>query len=133
MLKPNENLMLAAAVGAVVYGTYNIALPTIADTRGLPGNTPDIDKAEKTATWASVAVVSGISLLAKSPEVFVVGGLMTIGLAWSYKNASTVDNFQTQARALITPDKSSTPSGIPSAQKLSTVSLSVGASSGSAF
>lgn len=133
MLKPNENLMLAAAVGAVVYGTYNIALPTIADTRGLPGNTPDIDKAEKTATWASVAVVSGISLLAKSPEVFVVGGLMTIGLAWSYKNASTVDNFQTQARALITPDKSSTPSGIPSAQKMSTVSLSVGASSGSAF
>lgn len=132
MLKPNENLMLAAAVGAVVYGTYNIALPTIADTRGLPGNNPDIDKAEKTATWASVAVVSGISLLAKSPEVFVVGGLMTIGLAWSFKNASTVDNFQSQARALITPDKSTTPSGIPAAQKMSTVGFN-GASSGSAF
>jgi hypothetical protein len=132
VLKPNENLMLAAAVGAVVYGTYNIALPSVADTRGLPGNTPDIDKAEKTATWASVAVVSGISLLAKSPEVFVVGGLMTIGLAWTFKNASKVDNFQSQARALITPDKDSTPSGIPAAQKMTTVSMT-GASSGSAF
>jgi hypothetical protein len=132
VLKPNENLMLAAAVGAVVYGTYNIALPTLADTRGLPGNTPDIDKAEKAATWASVAVVSGISLLAKSPEVFVVGGLMTIGLAWSFKNASTVDNFQSQARALITPDKDNTPSGIPTSSKMSTVGLTV-ASSGSAF
>lgn len=132
MLKPNENLMLAAAVGAVVYGTYNIALPTIADTRGLPGGTPDIDKAEKVATWASVTVVSGISLLAKSPEVFVVGGLITIGLAWSYKHASQVDNFQTQVRSLITPDKDSTPSGLSLAPKLDTVNLAV-AGSGSAF
>lgn len=132
MLKPNENLMLAAAVGAVVYGTYNIALPTIADTRGLPGSTPDIDKAERTATIASVAVVSGISLLAKSPEVFVVGGLMTIGLAWTYKHASKVDNFQSQVRSLITPDKSDTPSGVTQAPKLESVGLSSGGS-GSAF
>ena len=132
MLKPNENLMLAAAVGAVVYGTYNIALPTIADTRGLPGNTPDIDKAEKTATWASVAVVSGISLLAKSPEVFVVGGLMSIGLAWTYKHASTTDNFQAQVRSLITPDKDDTPSGVTQAPKMDTVALAT-SGSGSAF
>lgn len=132
MLKPNENLMLAATVGAVVYGTYNIALPTIADTRGLPGNVPDVDKAEKTATWASVAVVSGIALLAKSPEVFVVGGLMTIGLAWSYKHASTTDNFQAQVRSLITPEKDSTPSGVPTAQKMDTVSLMT-SGTGSAF
>jgi hypothetical protein len=123
--------MLAAAVGAVVYGTYNIALPTIADTRGLPGNTPDIDKAEKAATWASVAVVSGISLLAKSPEVFVVGGLMTIGLAWTYKHSSKVDNFQSQVRDLITPEKSDTPSGITQAPKME--SLAMTASAGSAF
>lgn len=132
MLKPNENLMLAAAVGAVVYGTYNIALPTIADTRGLPGNVPDIDKAEKAATWASVAVVSGISLLAKSPEVFVVGGLMTIGLAWTYKHSSSVDNFQSQVRTLITPEKSDSPSGVTKAPKMETVGLSL-AGSGSAF
>lgn len=132
MLKPNENLMLAAAVGAVVYGTYNIALPTIADTRGLPGNVPDIDKAEKAATWGSVAVVSAISLLAKSPEVFVVGGLMTIGLAWTYKNSSKVDNFQSQARDLISPDKSLTPSGVSVAPKMESVGLTL-AASGSAF
>lgn len=132
MLKPNENLMLAAAVGAVVYGTYNIALPTVADTRGLPGNVPDVDKAEKTATWASVAVVSGISLLAKSPEVFVVGGLMTIGLAWTYKHASATDNFQSQVRQLITPDKDDTPSGVNMAPKMESVGLAT-AGSGSAF
>jgi len=132
VLKPNENLMLAAAVGAVVYGTYNIALPSIADTRGLPGNVPDIDKAEKTATWGSVAVVSAISLLAKSPEVFVVGGLMTIGLAWTYKNSSKVDNFQSQARDLISPEKSPTPSGVSAAPKMESVGLTL-AASGSAF
>lgn len=132
MLKPNENLMLAAAVGAVVYGTYNIFLPTLADTRGLPGNTPDVDSAEKAATWGSVAVVSGISLLAKSPEVFVVGGLITIGMAWTYKHASKVDNFQSQARALISPDKSTSPSGVTEAPKMESVGLTL-AGSGSAF
>lgn len=132
MLKPNENLMLAAAVGAVVYGTYNIALPTIADARGLPGNVEDIDKAEKVATWGSLAVVSTISLLAKSPEVFVVGGLFTIGLAWSYKHASKVDNFQSQARDLISPEKSPTPSGASLAPKMESVGLTTG-TSGSAF
>lgn len=129
MLKPNENLMLAAATGAVVYGTYNIALPTIADTRGLPGNEPDIDKAERIATWTSAAVVSGIALLAKSPEVFVVGGLMTIALAWTYKNASKVDHFQSQIRTLITPDKSDTPSGVTTAPKLETIGMTTGSSS----
>lgn len=131
MLKPNENLMLAAAVGGVVYGTYSMALPSIADTRGLPGNVPDIDKAERTATVASVAVVSGISLLAKSPEVFVVGGIITMIVAWSYKHASYTDNFQSQVRSLITPEKDSTPSGVPNGQKMESVNLVT--SGGSAF
>lgn len=130
-LKPNESLTLAAATGAVVYGTYNLMLPTVADTRALPGNTPDIDSSEKVATWTCVGVVAGISLLAKSPEVFVVGGLMTIALAWTYKHASKVDNFQSQARALITPSTSETPSGVSTAPAQSSQSLSVGA--GSAF
>lgn len=132
MLKPNENMMLAAAVGGVVYATYNIALPSIADTRGLPGNVEDIDKAEKAATWGSVLAVSTISLIAKSPEVFVIGGLFTIGLAWTYKNSSKADSFQAQARDLITPDKSSTPSGVTAAPKMESVSLAL-AGSGSAF
>jgi hypothetical protein len=124
--------MLAAAVGAVVYGTYNIALPSVADTRGLPGNVEDVDKAEKAATWGSVVAVSAISLLAKSPEVFIIGGLFTIGLSWTYKHSSKVDNFQSQARELITPDKSSTPSGLSMAPKLESVSLNTG-TGGSAF
>ena len=132
MLKPNENLMLAAAVAGVVYATYSIALPSIADTRGLPGNVPDIDKAEKAATWGSVLAVSTISLIAKSPEVFVIGGMFTVGLAWSYKNSSKVDNFQSQARELISPDKSPTPSGVSVAPKMESVGLTL-AASGSAF
>lgn len=131
MLKPNENLMLAAAVAAVVYGTYNIALPTIADTRGLPGHVQDVDKAERVATTASITIVSGISLLAKSPEVFIVGGLFTLGLAWTYKNASHVDNFQSQVRSLITPEKSETPSGVTKAPKLESIGLVT--TGGSAF
>lgn len=132
MLKPNESLTLAAATAALVYTTYNIALPNLADTRGLPGNVEDVDKAEKIATYTSIAAVSGIALLAKSAEVFIVGGLFTIGLAWSYKGASKNDNFQSQVRSLITPEKSDSPSGVTQAPKLETVGMSAG-TSGSAF
>jgi hypothetical protein len=57
---------------------------------------------------------------------------MTIGLAWTYKHASATDNFQSQVRSLITPDKDDTPSGVPQAPKMDSVGL-VSAGGGSAF
>lgn len=131
-LSAESNLMLAATSVALVGGTYAIAMPSMADTRALPGNQPDIDSSERNATWIAAGVVSVMSLLAKSPEILVVGGLAVIGFAWSYKVHSKKDDFQEAARQLITPAESHTPSGVTMAGKQETTQLTM-VSGGSAF
>lgn len=135
-LKPNESMMLAVAVSGLVFATFSLMLPHNADVRSLPGNVPDIDAAEKTATITSVGVVSGVALLAKAPEVLILGGVVTMIMAWTTKHASKVDSFQESARSLITPASDHTPSGITKASATDSQSLTLvagGAGNNSAF
>lgn len=91
LLKPETSLMVGLATAAVVYSTYSQALPSIADMRvGAPQNR-DLDGARKAASWTAAGIVAGISLLAKDPTVFVIGGSMTIALDWFTRHANEVN------------------------------------------
>ncbi len=93
-LKPNEEIMTSAAVLAVVYGIFEMQAPNLADVRASKPNGPaaaNVHTSVKGAAWEATAVVAGISLLAKSPTIFVVGGLATSALAWHYYHANTVN------------------------------------------
>jgi hypothetical protein len=86
-LKPEFSIMGGLAVGSIVYAIHANATPTQADIRALPANTADIDKAERAATWLSVGVVAGISLLARDPGIFMIGSATAIGMAvWTRHN-----------------------------------------------
>lgn len=91
MLKPEVSIGVGLATAAVVYGVYSTAVPSIADTRSLPPNTTDIVAAERSAAWMSAAVVGAISLIAKDPTVFILGGSMVVALSWWYKHADNVN------------------------------------------
>lgn len=91
MLKPEVSIGVGLATAAVVYGVYTTALPSIADVRSLPSQTGDTVAAEKTAAWMSAAVVGAISLIAKDPTVFILGGSMVVALSWWYKHSNTVN------------------------------------------
>lgn len=91
MLKPEVSIGVGLATAAVVYGVYTTAVPTIADVRSLPPQTGDIVSAERSAAWMSAAVVGAISLIAKDPTVFILGGSMVVALSWWYKHADTVN------------------------------------------
>ena len=87
-LKPEASLMAALAVGAVVFGIYNNALPTMPDIRvGKPDDT-DIDGARKAATWTAAGTVAAISLLAKDETIFIVGGAFVIATDWFFRHAN---------------------------------------------
>ena len=90
MLKPEVSLTVALATGALVYGVYQMALPSVADVRTSAEHHPDVQAAERLATWTAAAAVSGIALIAKDANVFIVGGGMTIALAWWYRHADAV-------------------------------------------
>lgn len=81
-MKPEVSLGVALAVGTAVLAIHTVATPTMADTRTLEAGNQDVATAERTATWMSAGLVSVVSLVARDPMIFIVGGAMTIGVAW---------------------------------------------------
>jgi hypothetical protein len=89
--KPETSLTIGLATAAMVVGIYQYSMPGIADVRSAGQNDPTIASTEKSATWIAAAVVSGVSLLAKDPTVFILGGAVTMALAWHYRHANAVN------------------------------------------
>jgi hypothetical protein len=73
--------------------------PTIADIKSLPSGNKDVDKSEKQATWLSIGIVSGISLLAKDPTIFVIGSVAVVGMSFVTKHA----NWTESASGMLSP------------------------------
>lgn len=91
LLPPQASLGVGLAVAAVVYTIYNKALPPIADMRVADSQNRDLAASEKGATYAAIGTVAGISLIARDPDIFIIGGLTTIGLAWWHRHANMVN------------------------------------------
>lgn len=91
MLKPEVSLGVGLATAALVYATYNGALPSVADVRVAKPNNPDVNAARRLAAWTSAGVVGAVSLMAKDPTVFVIGGAMVIALDWWHRYADQVN------------------------------------------
>lgn len=111
--KPEVSLGLALATGTIVYAVHQNMTPSVADVRSLESNNVDVQSAERAATWMSAAIVAGISLLAKDPTIFIVGGAVTIALAWTTRHADQVDTVTKRASVSMNPlqQVGSTPSG----------------------
>lgn len=90
LLKPDVSIPVALATGALVYGIYNLALPSVADVRTSAEQHPDVESANKMAAWTSAVAVAGIALISRDMNVFIVGGGMTLALTWWYKHADMV-------------------------------------------
>lgn len=131
MLKPETSLAVALATGAVVYGVYQNATPSIADIRSLESRNTDIQSAERGASWTAAAIVAGISLLAKDPTIFVIGGTMVVVMAWTHRHADLVDTVTKRATVMAPTklaDVGNTPSGVSQAPTQETVPFAYGAS-----
>lgn len=91
-LKPEASTLAGLAVLGLVIGIHQQATPSQADIQALPAGTPDIDSAEKKATWMSVIAVSAISLLARDPGIFLIGSGGVIGLSLWTKHSNYVES-----------------------------------------
>lgn len=89
-LKLEASVVAGLATGALVYGTYQMALPNTADIRSLESQNVDITGAEKTAEWTAAAIVAGVSLIARDPTIFVIGGTIMVAVAWMNRHANAI-------------------------------------------
>jgi len=92
MLKAEVSIPVALATAGVVWGAYQLALPSLADTRAEEPNTPDLARAERQALLISVGVAGGIALLAHDSTPFIVGGLFAVALSWCYRHSNMIDS-----------------------------------------
>lgn len=90
-LKPEASLTVGLATGAIVLAIYNRGIPSAADIRVSGQDDPDLASARKMAAWTSAGVVAGISLIARDPTIFIVGGAMTIAVDWWTRTANAND------------------------------------------
>lgn len=102
-LTPEGKLGLALTSGVLVYGIFQIQMPSVTDVRMAEAGQQDVAAAERGATWMSAATVAGIALVSKSPEVFTIGGLITVALAWTYRHADMVNPITKKASGALTP------------------------------
>lgn len=90
VLKPEGSVMAGIATAAFVYGTYQAFLPSIADARSAEPHNGDLASAERGASFATAGVVAAVSLIAKDPTIFILGGGMVIAMAWYHRHANMV-------------------------------------------
>lgn len=100
-LKADSEVSIALATGVLAYGSYQMALPTVADVRSLEKNNADIQGSERVAAWVSAGLVSLVSLITKSPSVFVVGGAVVIAASWMTRHADQVDTVSKRAAQFV--------------------------------
>lgn len=91
-LKPEVSLTVAAATAVLVYGIFKVEVgASLSDVKASQPHNSVIQGTVTQAAWTSAAVVAGISLLAKDPTVFVLGGAVASALIWKYKHANMVN------------------------------------------
>lgn len=89
-LKPEVSLPIALATGAVVYGIFQVQLPSTAEVKSTMPNNQHLQSSRRTATIVALAVSGGISLMAKDPSIFVVGGTLAVVLDFVHRHADAV-------------------------------------------
>jgi hypothetical protein len=89
-LKPSEEVVAASFAVAAVLAVFSQHTPNLSDVKAAPANMDNTRRSVKGAVLTSAAIVSGIALLAKSPAVYIVGGLVIVIEGVQYAHANTL-------------------------------------------
>lgn len=90
-LKPNEEIMAASFSVATVLAVFSLHSPNLADVKASQAGNANTHRSVKSAILTSTALVSGLALLAKSPVVYVVGGLTIALEGWQAYHANALN------------------------------------------
>lgn len=99
LLKPTDEIVIAATSVAVVLSIFNNDCPNVADIRADKPNNVNTHASVKGAALTSTAVIGAIALLGKSPTVFTIGGAMILFEVWkrhiaNYGRNGTQENME---------------------------------------
>jgi hypothetical protein len=89
-LKPSDEIVAASFSVAAVLAIFSMHAPNLADVRSDGANNDNTRRSVRSAVLTSIAVVSGIALIGKSPAVYVIGGATIAIEGFQFAHANTL-------------------------------------------
>lgn len=87
VLKPEDSIVAGLATAGLVYGVYNGALGSIAEVQSTPSGHPALAPSLTKAGYTSLVLVAGVALMARDPNIVILGGAMIIAEELHYRHA----------------------------------------------
>lgn len=100
-LKPSDELIMAVTGVAIVLAEFQSSCPPLVDVRGDQKGNINTYKSVNHAVISSAAILGAVSLIARTPTVFTIGGAVIILKAWQHHFANfgadgTAENANSQ-------------------------------------
>jgi hypothetical protein len=89
-LSQEGSLFAGLALTGATWAAYSAGLPHLADLRQVDANNADVEKTERLLAWVTAGSVVAVSLIAKDPGVFIIGGIGFIAVSYLFKHANAV-------------------------------------------
>lgn len=92
VLKPENSIVAGLAVVGLVYADYSLHLGNMVQLQKTGANDGDAEASRKKAGWSALVLVSGIALLTRDPNIFVLGSAAIIAMEASARHAIMTDS-----------------------------------------
>ena len=91
ILNPSQAVATGIGIGVVDIFIFERHLPPMADIRTATPNNTDVDSTRRQATGMCIAVNGLVSLMTRDWNVFLIGGVVTVGLSFLTVHANAVN------------------------------------------
>lgn len=92
LLSIEGSLVLSLATVGAVYGVYQLDVGPVSQVHMTDPNHPALETSRKKAGYTSLVMVAGLAVLARDPNVVILGGAAIIAMELHYRHAIMVDS-----------------------------------------
>ena len=86
-LSGENSIITALATAGLVFGVYQAKVGPVSDVHATEAFDGNMQASVKKAGWTSLALVAGITLLARDPNLLILGGAAIIAEELTYRHA----------------------------------------------
>jgi hypothetical protein len=91
ILNPSQTVATGVGIGIVDLFIFNQHLPPMADIRTAQPHNGDVDTTRRQATGMCIVVNAFISLMTRDWDVFLIGGVVTVGMSYLAVHANALN------------------------------------------
>jgi hypothetical protein len=87
LLKQENSIIMSGAVVALTVGLYTGVVGPVSVAHATEANSGNLEASKKKAGFTALAGISAIALLAKDPNIVILGGATIIAMELMYRHA----------------------------------------------